>query len=49
LFFFSYVRTMLGPFLPPAPDPSVFPSPPHFQSEPILPFSPILLKSRQKK
>jgi hypothetical protein len=48
-FFFihSYVHTFLGSFLPPQtlPYPSTSP---FFQAEPVLPFSPNLLKRRHK-
>jgi hypothetical protein len=46
LFIYSYVHTLFGPFLPPAPHPIPIPSTPsHFQAEPVLPFSPMLLKN----
>jgi hypothetical protein len=44
LFIYSHVHTLFGPFLPPAPYPLPLPfSPSHFQAEPVLPYSPILL------
>jgi hypothetical protein len=46
LFIYSPVHTLLGPFLP-LPSPPA--CPPHFQAEPVLPFSPILLKRRHKQ
>jgi hypothetical protein len=48
LFIYSYVHTLFGPFLPP---PLSLSSPPHprFQAEPLLSFSPILLKRRNKQ
>jgi hypothetical protein len=45
LFISSYVHTLFGPFLTPAPTPSLSLHPLHFQAEPVLPFPPILLKS----
>jgi hypothetical protein len=45
LFIYSFVHTLFEPFLPPVPRPLPLPPiPPHFQAEPVLPFSPILLK-----
>jgi hypothetical protein len=50
-FFYSYVHTMFGSFLPPSPHPllypptpSLFPPPPRYQAETVLPLSLILLK-----
>jgi hypothetical protein len=43
LFIYSYVHTLIGSFPRPAP------FLPRFQAEPILPFSPILLKRRHKQ
>jgi hypothetical protein len=50
-FFYSYVHTRLGSFLPPAPTPSLtthsapslFPPPPQYPAETILPLFLILL------
>jgi hypothetical protein len=44
LFIYSYVHTLFGSLLPPDP----LPPRSFFQAEPILPFSPILLKRRHK-
>jgi hypothetical protein len=52
LFYYSYVHTRLGSFLPPAPTrsltthstPSLSPPPPQYPAETILPLSLILLK-----
>jgi hypothetical protein len=43
------VHTLFGPYLPQGPLPFLLPQPPHFQAEPILSFSPILLKSTHKQ
>jgi hypothetical protein len=56
-FYYSYVHTILGSFLHPAPTPSLtnlpasffFPSPPHYLAETILPLSLILLKREYKQ
>jgi hypothetical protein len=46
LFIYSHVHTLFGPFLLPAPCPLPLSlTPPHFQAEPGLPLSLILLKS----
>jgi hypothetical protein len=57
LFYYSYVHTMLGSFLPSAPTPSltmhIAPSlslpPPQYPAETVLPLSLILLKREYKK
>jgi hypothetical protein len=50
LFICSHVHTLFGPFLPSAPHPLSLPSiPTCFQAEPALPFSPVLLKRRNKQ
>jgi hypothetical protein len=41
-FIYSHVHTLFGPFL--SPDPCPLPPTPCFQAEPVLPFSPILLR-----
>jgi hypothetical protein len=49
LFIYSHVCTLFGSFYPcPLPPPSL-PLPPHFQGEPVLCFSPVVLKSRHKQ
>jgi hypothetical protein len=50
-FFFIHLFTCacVGPFLPHAFHLLHFPHPAHFQAEPVLPFSPVLLKQRHKK
>jgi hypothetical protein len=54
LLFYSYVHTMFGSFLPPAPTPSlpphpsVSPLPPRHPAETILPLSLILMKREYK-
>jgi hypothetical protein len=56
LFYYSYVHTRLGSFLPPSPThsftthstPSLFPTPPQYPAETILPLSLILLKREYK-
>jgi hypothetical protein len=50
LFIYSHVHTLFGPFLaPPLHVLSVPLTPPHFQGEPILLLSLILLKRRHKQ
>jgi hypothetical protein len=49
LFIYSYVHIFLGHFSPLSSTPSVSPNPPHFQAEPVLPLSLILLNSRHKQ
>jgi hypothetical protein len=50
LFIYSHVHTLFGPFLPPCPLPPLCPpTPSRFQAEPVLPFSPVLLKRRHKQ
>jgi hypothetical protein len=46
LFFIIHIFTCAytGSFLPPVPAPSLFPTHPHFQAEPVLPFYPILFR-----
>jgi hypothetical protein len=47
LFIYSNVHTLGEPFLPSTPNPlPISPTPPHFQAEPILSLSLILLKRR---
>jgi hypothetical protein len=48
LFTYSHVHTLFGSFLPPVPAPTLSPAPPPFQAEPVLRFSPVPLKSRNK-
>jgi hypothetical protein len=49
LFIYSYVHTLFGSFLHPAPLPYVLPHfPNQFQAGPVLPLSLILLKKRLK-
>jgi hypothetical protein len=48
-FIYSHVHTLFGPLLPPALHPlSPCPKPPRFQTELVLPSSPILLKRKHK-
>jgi hypothetical protein len=49
LFIYSYVHTLLRSFLPSFPSTCPSPHPSRFQAEPVLPFSPILLKRRHKQ
>jgi hypothetical protein len=44
---YSYVHTLFGPFLPPAPPP--LPLPPRFQAETVLPLCLILLQREYKQ
>jgi hypothetical protein len=48
-FYYSYVHTRLGSFLPPTPTPSLFPPPPQYPAETILPLFLILLKREYKQ
>jgi hypothetical protein len=49
LLIYSYVHTLFGSFLLPAPFPyPLFPYTPQFQAGPVLPLSLILLKKRHK-
>jgi hypothetical protein len=49
LFIYSYVHTWFGPFLPHTPCLFPLPHPSCYQAEPVLIFSPILLKIRHKQ
>jgi hypothetical protein len=48
LFIYSYVHTMIGPFLPPVPAPPSSSNLLRFQAQPVLPLPLILLKRRHK-
>jgi hypothetical protein len=47
VFICAYIVSVISPPCPPLL--SSLPYPPHFQAEPVLPFSPILLKIRHKQ
>jgi hypothetical protein len=51
IYLFIFIHLLICAYIvwaisPPTPTPSLSPIPPHFQVEPVLPFSPILLKRR---
>jgi hypothetical protein len=49
LFIYSHVHTLFGSFLPPASAPTLFPPPLPLQAEPVLSFSSVPLKRRNKQ